>query len=138
MRCVPIIPFGAFRLPRVVGLADDELGPRPVAGIGPVIGRMRLPNDPVGMTTVTFDGVLAGCEIRIYDPDLNEVAGIESCADNQLLVWPVYASGSPRNNLRVKIINVAYRIKDFPYQARVGEQSISVQMEPDDWYSNPL
>ena len=106
---------------------------------GPVaVAINRMPNDPVGMTTVTFDGVLAGCEIRIYDPDLNEVAGIESCADNQLLVWPVYASGSPRNNLRVKIINVAYRIKDFPYQAHVGEQSIPVQMEPDNWYSNPL
>lgn len=105
---------------------------------GPVaVAINRMPNDPVGMATVTFDGVLAGCEIRIYDPDLNEVAGIESCADNQLLVWPVYASGSPRNNLRVKIINVAYRIKDFPYQARVGEQSIPVQMEPDSWYSNP-
>lgn len=105
---------------------------------GPVaVSVNRMPNDPVGMTTVTFDGVLAGCEIRIYDPDLNEVAGIESCAENQALSWPMYALGSPKNNLRVKIINVAYRIKDFTYQARVGEQSIPVQMEPDNWYSNP-
>ena len=105
---------------------------------GPVaVAINRMPNDPVGMTTVTFDGVLAGCEIRIYDPDLNEVAGIESCADNQLLVWPVYASGSPKNNLRVKIIDVAYKIKDFPYTARVGEQSVPVQLESDNWYRNP-
>ena len=97
----------------------------------------RMPNDPIGMTTVIFDGVAAGCEIRVYDPELNEVAGIETCAENQALSWLVFASGSPRNNLRVKIINVAYKIKDFPYTARVGEQSVPVQLESDNWYRNP-
>lgn len=97
-----------------------------------------LPADmPIGTTTVTFDGVVSGSEIRVYDPDLNELAGVESCSVNHVLAWPVYAAGSPNNNVQIKIINTAYRIKDFPYTSKVGNQSIPVQMEPDKWFSNP-
>lgn len=99
--------------------------------------RQSLPDDPIGTTTVTFDGVVAGSEIRVYDPDLNELAGVESCSANHVLTWPVYAAGSPNNNVQIKIINTAYRIKDFPYTSKVGNQSIPVQMEPDKWFSNP-
>lgn len=99
--------------------------------------RQSLPTDPIGTTTVTFDGVVAGSEIRVYDPDLNELAGVESCTANHVLTWPVYAAGSPNNNVQIKIINTAYRIKDFPYTSKVGSQSIPVQMEPDKWFSNP-
>ena len=124
-------------MPRTVNFAPGEVGLRSVSPAGQQYGIQRLPNDPIGMTTVIFDGVAAGCEIRVYDPELNEVAGIETCAENQALSWPVFAFGSPKNNLRVKIINVAYKIKDFPYTARVGEQSVPVQLESDNWYRNP-
>lgn len=115
-----------------------------VNGVGSVpthpglfVGKLRLPTDPVGATTVTFDGVVAGSEIRVYDPDLNELAGVESCTANHVLTWSVYAAGSPNNRVQIKIINTAYRIKDFPYTSKVGNQSIPVQMEPDKWFSNP-
>lgn len=104
---------------------------------GAISSRQSLPTDPVGITTVTFDGVVAGSEIRVYDPDLNELAGVESCTANHVLTWPVYAAGSSNNNVQIKIINTAYRIKDFPYTSKVGNQSIPVQMEPDKWFSNP-
>ena len=107
-----------------------------IVGTG-VYGETRLPTDAIGTTTVTFDGVVAGSEIRVYDPDLNELAGVESCTANHVLTWPVYAAGSPNNNVQIKIINTAYRIKDFPYTSKVGNQSIPVQMEPDKWFSNP-
>lgn len=100
-------------------------------------GAFRLPTDAIGVTNVVFDGVAAGSEIRVYDPDLNELAGIESCAANQSLTWPVFASGSPNNNVTIKIINMAYRIKDFPYVSQLGSLSIPVQMEADKWFSNP-
>jgi len=54
MRCLPILGFGRSRLPRIAGLADDEIGPRPVSGIGPIVGRMRLPTDPIGTFTLTL------------------------------------------------------------------------------------
>lgn len=95
------------------------------------------PDMSIGTTTVTLDGVIAGSEIRVYDPDLNELAGVETCSASHVLTWPVYADGSPNNNVQIKIINTAYRIKDFPYTSKVGNQSIPVQMEPDKWFSNP-
>lgn len=101
------------------------------------LGVARFSTDPIGTTTVTFDGVVAGSEIRVYDPDLNELAGVESCTANHVLTWPVYAAVSQNNNVQIKIINTAYRIKDFPYTSKVGNQSIPVQMEPDKWFSNP-
>ena len=96
-----------------------------------------LPTDPIGTTTVTFDGLPANVEIRIYDPSLNELAGIELSAANQALSWPVYAAGSPSNNVQIKLVSTAYKIKDFGYTSKVGAQSIPVQMEPDQWFSNP-
>lgn len=84
-------------------------------------------------TTVTFEGVAAGSEIRVYDAALNELAGIESCAANQSLTWAVPSPAT----VQIKIINTAYKIKDFSYVSVAGNQSIPVQMEPDQWYSNP-
>lgn len=88
-------------------------------------------------TTVTFDGVVADSEIRVYTSSGTELAGVELCAENPSLTWPVYAPGSPNNNLVIKVINLAYRIKVFPYQSIAGNQTIPVQMERDTWYSNP-
>lgn len=123
-----------------------SFGPIAVSGLGNGRSRSfgaisvainRMPTDPIGSTTVTFDGVVAGSEIRVYGQDLNELAGIESCSANQVLTWSVYASGSPNNNVTIKIINMAYRIKDFPYVSQLGSLSIPVQMEADKWFSNP-
>lgn len=104
---------------------------------GAVIGRLRLPTDPVGTTTVTFDGVNAGSEIRIYLPDGTEVAGVETCEANHILTWSVYAPGSPNNTVRIVIVHLDYKIKEFIYVSRIGAQSIPVQQEPDKWRSNP-
>lgn len=99
--------------------------------------RASLPNDPIGTTTVTFDGVNAGSEIRIYLPDGTEVAGVETCEANHILTWSVYAHGSPNNTVRIVIVHLDYKIKEFIYVSRIGAQSIPVQQEPDKWRSNP-
>lgn len=128
----------AYLHPMGLTIASPTSTRGPIYNAGLVsISRGVLPSDPIGTTTVTFDGVVAGSEIRVYDPDLNELAGVESCTANHVLTWPVYAAGSPNNNVQIKIINTAYRIKDFPYTSKVGNQSIPVQMEPDKWFSNP-
>ena len=94
------------------------------------------PDFPIGQTTVTFDGVPAGAEIRVTS-GLTDLAGVESCVTNQSLVWDAYADGSPLNSVRVLIIRMDYRIRDFSYTARVGAQTVPVQLEKDKWAFNP-
>lgn len=106
--------------------------------IGPtVLGVCRLPSDPVGTTTATFVGVNANSEIRVYDPSGNELAGVENCSADHTLTWDVYAYGSANNVVTVRIVNVAYKIKEFNYTSTPGNVSIPIQQELDPWYSNP-
>jgi len=95
-----------------------------------------LPTDPIGTTTVTFSGIQADTEIRVYLPDGTELTGIESCAASQVLTWPVYAPGA-NSVVTIRLVNVAYKIKEFDYTPVVGTQSLPVQQEADRWYSNP-
>jgi hypothetical protein len=96
-----------------------------------------LPSDPIGTTVVTFSGVNANSEIRVYLPDTTEAAGIENCIADQVLSWSVYAPGSANNTARIVIIHPDYKIKEFTYISSIGNQSIPVQPERDKWYSNP-
>lgn len=105
---------------------------------GPLaISRQSLPTDPSGTATVTFQGVQAGSEIRVYLPDLTEIAGIEGCPANPTLVWPAYVAGSPNNTVRIVILSNTYRLKEFTYTSSVGAQNLPIQHERDQWYSNP-
>lgn len=104
---------------------------------GAPVGRQRLPTDPIGNTVVTFKGVQAGSEIRVYAPDQTEVAGVESCSADHQLVWPAYAVGNPNNTVRIVILRLDLKIKEFIYESSVGLQNLPVQQEPDKWHSNP-
>lgn len=105
---------------------------------GPLaLGICSLPTDPIGTTTVTFTGVNAGSEIRVYRADGVELAGVESCVDNQQLTWAVYAPGANSVN-RIVVIGIGYKIKEFEYTPSVGMASIPMQQEADKWYSNPV
>lgn len=98
----------------------------------------KLSTDSVGTATVTFDGVHAGSEIRVYLPDGTEVAGIESCADDQALSWAYYTPGSANNTVTIRIVHLDYEILDFVYTTQqTAVQSIPVQQRPDGWYRNP-
>lgn len=107
------------------------------------LGVARFSTDPIGTTTVTFDGVVAGSEIRVYLPDGpggaagTEVAGLDSCAAQQQLTWPVYASGSPNNTVWVHIIKRGLRWMKFPYVSKLGAQSIPIFQNTDLGYNNP-
>jgi len=102
------------------------------------LSKQLLATDPVGTTTVTFSGVNAGSEIRVYLPDATEAAGVETCDANHVLTWSVYAAGSPNNTVTIRIVNTAYKIKEFSYTSTLGAQTLPVQQEADKWYSNPV
>lgn len=106
-------------------------------------GVFSFPTDPIGTTTVTFDGVVAGSEIRVYLPDGvggsagTEVAGLDSCVAQQQLTWPVYAAGSPNNTVWIHIIKRGLRWMKFPYASKPGAQSIPIFQNTDLGYNNP-
>ena len=103
----------------------------------------RLPTEPVGTTSVTFDGVIAGSEIRVYLPDGpdgaagTEVAGLDACVANQQLSWAVYAPGSQNNNVWIHIIKRGLRWQKFSYASQAGAQSIPIFQNTDLGYNNP-
>ena len=119
---------GAFEVP-------SSRGPFTSTGLV-LIQRQSLPTDPIGNTTVTFSGIQADTEIRVYLPDGTALTGIEECAANQVLTWPVYAPGA-NSVVTIRLVNAAYKIKEFDYTPVVGTQSLPVQQEADRWYSNP-
>lgn len=97
----------------------------------------RMPNDPIGTTTVTFSGVQAGTEIHVYLPDGTEVAGVESCGPNHVLAWSVYAAGSPNNAVYITLIKRGLQWRRFNYQSQLGAQSIPIFQQSDLGYNNP-
>lgn len=108
-----------------------------IARVGASFEYERLPTEPVGSTTVTFAGVPAGSEIRVFFPDATEASGVESCVADQALSWSVFAPGNANNTVRIVVIDMAHKIKEFNYTAQLGNQSIPVQPENDKWWSNP-
>jgi hypothetical protein len=97
----------------------------------------KLSTDSISNTTVTFQGVNANSEIRVYLPDGTEAAGVELCDANHVLTWGVYSAGSTNNTVRVVVVHPDYKIKEFNYTASAGNASLPIQQEPDRWYSNP-
>jgi len=132
------IPYNTISAIPVVAILGDVADQRMLNRGDHSCGLQRLPTDPIGTINGTFDGVPASSEIRVYRADGVELAGVESCASsNPSLSWPVYAPGANAVN-RIVIINLAYVIKEFNYTPSVGTVSIPIQMDDDDWYSNPV
>ena len=96
-----------------------------------------LPSDPQGVATVMFDGIVAGSEVHVYLPDGTEVAGVESAVEKQILSWPVYAPGSPNNNVSITIIKRGLRWQKFQYASRTGAQTLPIFQITDLGYNNP-
>ena len=125
------MPGGDFVICRsATGKIEPSFGAGGLMASGP----FRLPTDPLGYVAATFDGVHAGSEIRIFSLAGIERTGVESCDDDHVLTWGVY--GSP-DTVIVRIVNVAYKIKEFNLKVSKGSATIPVQQEPDPWYSNP-
>jgi hypothetical protein len=107
------------------------------AAIGAMgVGVFRLPSDPLKYVTLTFDGVNANSEIRIYrDSDNSETAGVELCdTDHVFSSIPYYGTGQVST---IRIVHHDYKIKEFSYTIPGTDQTIPIQQERDKWYSNP-
>ena len=101
------------------------------------IGNARLPSDAIGNFILTLTNVVVGSAIQIETQDgsstlYNGVAATSSPTIN----LSAYASGSPNNNLRIKVrkgtSSPYYRAYETLTTAFVGSQSIYVSQIPDE------
>lgn len=99
------------------------------------VGVFRLPTDPLKYVTLTFDGVNANSEIRIYlNSDGSETAGVELCDANHVFAGvPYYGTGQV---CTIRIVHPDYKIKEFSHTIPGVDQTIPIQQEPDKWYRN--
>jgi hypothetical protein len=124
---------GFVMVSRAVDIPDFN-----ITRLGNTTSIERLSTEPIGAATVTFKGVPANSEIRVQYPDGSAAAGIETCAADQVLTWNAYAPGSANNTVRIVIIDMDHRIKEFNYETTgPGAQSIPIQPEADRWFLNP-
>lgn len=101
-------------------------------------GALRLSTDAVGIFTLRMINIVPNSRVRI------EAAGNGSTVDEfvvadaepQERVIPLYASGNPLNNLRIKVRNAsgspAYRPFETQTVAQRGTVSVFVFQEPDE------
>lgn len=114
------------------GVKHTYLGP-----VGSGLSLQKGPSDAIGSTDVTFSGIIAGSEIRVFVGAI-EIAGVESCSTDQILTWPYYTAGNPNNIVTIRIVSLAYKLLEFTYTTlRKSEQAIPIQQSPDPWYKNP-
>lgn len=88
-------------------------------------------------TTLTFDGVPAGTEIRIYDQlgaSAVELAGVESSAANPSLT--VNYTG-PGQVVWVTVASLTRKLQQFQLTVPAEDTTVPMQMSLDPWYSNP-
>lgn len=137
MIATPATGVGVIFQPTAVVVDSDAVVKRQYPTPGGSFCISLEPTDALGAAVVTFAGVQAGSEIRVYLPDSTEVAGTESCVADQVLSWSVFAPGSPNNTVRIVILSNTYRLKEFTYTSSVGAQNLPIQQERDQWYSNP-
>lgn len=97
----------------------------------------RLPTEPIGSTQVTFSGVNAGSEIRVYLPDGTEAAGIEECNANHVLTWHVYGPESPSNTVSITLLKRGFRWQKFLYTSSIGNVNLPIFQITDLGYRNP-
>lgn len=95
-----------------------------------------LPDDPIGTTTVTFDGVVAGSSVQIESQDGSTVLHYGTAPGGSFdIALPVYASGSPLNAWRIKVRKGTSAPTYQPYEtlmtATVGSSSIYINQLPD-------
>ena len=104
---------------------------------GAVIGRLRLPTDPVGVCALTLTNIVIGSRIHI-EAQGDGTALHDSVADtaNETINLSTYAAGSPYNALRIKVRkgtgSPTYKPFETLTTAIVGAQSIYVGQIPDE------
>ena len=104
---------------------------------GEMYSPQSLPDDPVGVFTLTLTNVVVGSAISVRD-QAGTTTLHSSTASSDVVVIPLqaYAGGSPLNNLRIRARKGTAAPFYQPYETQttavVGSQSIFVSQIPDE------
>lgn len=97
----------------------------------------RLPSESIGYHDLTLTNVVVGSRILIRDQaDTTTLYDQVAATSSVTISLPVYGSGSPMNDWRVKVRKASGSPNYIPYEtltvAFVGSQSIYVSQIPDE------
>ena len=110
----------------------------PILSNGASFGLFRFPTDAIGTFTLRFRNLVAGSRVRTEVASTGEtldefVATADATQDHTL---SLYASGNPRNDLRIKVRKAsespAYRPFESQATAQLGTVTVYVFQEPDE------
>ena len=110
----------------------------PVLSGGSSFGLFRFPTDSIGVFTLRFRNLVEGSRVRAEVVSTGEtldefVASADVTQDRTL---SLYASGNPRNDLRIKVRKAsespAYRPFESQATAQLGVVTVYVFQEPDE------
>ena len=119
----------------ISGAGRGKCVPALVGGV--TLGASRWPTDPIGSHRLTLLNVVVGSRIHIEKQDDSSTQFYDAIADANtvLIVLPAYASGSPFNDLRIKVRKGSAQPKYLPFEtfatAFVGSASVFVAQVPD-------
>lgn len=108
-----------------------------VNSAGIMLSLAKIPSDPLGVTTVTFSGVVPGTEIAVIDSNGNIVADVENCVANQQIALPFYQSGNSLNDVTFRLISLQYVDQDISFTLTPSNVTVPVQQRIDRNYLNP-
>lgn len=102
-----------------IGALPDSRGPLELAH-GAIVGRSRLPTDPVGVCSIEIQNAVVGSRYRIEVASTGAlVAEGDVAAPDFSVTVPYYASGNANNTLRVKVRKGTTAPKYQPFQTQV-------------------
>jgi len=111
------------------------IGAAGAAGVS--LGVLRLPTDSIGVFSLTLTNIVVGSAVQIESQDgLSILVNTVAASAEKSFNLPVYAIGSPFNDLRIKVRKGSaapyYRPFETLTTAIVGSQSIYVAQIKDD------
>ena len=122
----------------VVGGAVTRGRASPVMSSGASFGLCRFTSDPIGTFTLRFRNLVEGSRVRTEVTSTGETLAefVATAAATQDHTLPLYASGNPSNDLRIKVRKAsdspAYRPFESQATAQLGTVTVYVFQEPDE------
>lgn len=101
-----------------------------------IVAVQLRPDDPQGLFTLTLLNVVVGSAIQIETTSGAALSNRIATSATEVFVLSAYASGSPLNNLRIKVRKGSASPYYVPYETQtiavVGSLSVFVSQIPDE------
>lgn len=125
--------LGPARVPTLYKV-HTPLAPCNAAAVGFAV--QRLPSDPAGNFNLTLNGLVPGSAVQVQTAAGAAVLNFTSAGSSAVVPLTAYVTGSPLNDLRVKVRKGSaapfYQPWSTEVTAQVGSSAIFVSQNPDE------